>query len=61
MQLFEQYISEINELCNQHKVGELYAFGSVLTDDFNPDSDIDLLIQCMTKKVLKCLYDVIIS
>lgn len=45
MKLFEQYSRQINELCKQHKVGELYAFGSVLTDDFNPESDIDLLIQ----------------
>ena len=45
MNLFEQYNNQIFELCKRHKVRELYAFGSALTDEFNPSSDIDLLIQ----------------
>ena len=39
-----QYAEEINELCKQNKVKELYAFGSVLTDTFNDNSDIDFLV-----------------
>jgi len=27
-----------------HKVKSLYAFGSVLTDKFNTDSDVDLVV-----------------
>ena len=37
-------ISEIGRCCKQYSVDELYAFGSVCTDKFNDESDIDLLI-----------------
>ncbi len=40
----DKYIDEINKLCQKHKVKTLYAFGSVLTDKFGPNSDIDLVI-----------------
>jgi predicted nucleotidyltransferase len=36
---------KLNELCDTHKVKELYLFGSVLTEKFNDSSDIDMLIQ----------------
>ena len=36
--------NQISELCASHKVKHLYAFGSVLTADFNNDSDIDLIV-----------------
>ena len=45
MNLIDKYRSEIIELCEIHKVKELYLFGSVLTDQFNDSSDIDMLIQ----------------
>ena len=45
MNLIENYRSQIIELCDNHKVKELYLFGSVLTDQFNDSSDIDMLIQ----------------
>ncbi|MCO5236199.1 MAG: nucleotidyltransferase domain-containing protein [Chitinophagaceae bacterium] len=38
------YTDEISKLCESHKVRSLYAFGSVLTDKFNKDSDIDLIV-----------------
>jgi predicted nucleotidyltransferase len=31
-------------LCEKYKVKKLYAFGSVLTDKFNNQSDIDLVV-----------------
>ena len=31
--------------CHKWKVAELALFGSVLRDDFGPDSDVDLLIE----------------
>jgi predicted nucleotidyltransferase len=40
----ETYLHDIEELCIQHKVKHLYAFGSVLTDKFNLKSDIDLMV-----------------
>jgi predicted nucleotidyltransferase len=41
----DKYIYEINNLCKAYKVKSLYAFGSVLTDKFGPDSDIDFVIE----------------
>ena len=41
----DRYKYEINNLCKEHKVKTLYAFGSVLTDNFGPNSDIDLVIE----------------
>ena len=38
------HISHIKKLCEQHKVERLYAFGSVVTDRFSEDSDVDLLV-----------------
>ena len=37
------HIPQIKQLCEQHKVDKLYAFGSVLTDRFAKDSDVDFL------------------
>lgn len=44
MERFETYKSEIHELYKKHRVESLYAFGSVLTDDFSNESDIDLIV-----------------
>ena len=44
MNQLESYTSDIIKLCEIHKVKSLYAFGSVLTDNFNSDSDIDLIV-----------------
>jgi len=44
MNLINQNIELINALCKSHKVKSLYAFGSVLTDKFNDQSDIDLIV-----------------
>ena len=44
MTILERHISDINKLCSTHRVKELYAFGSVLTEDFNNSSDIDLIV-----------------
>jgi predicted nucleotidyltransferase len=46
MNLIQQHIKSISELCIKHKVKELYAFGSVLDENrFNANSDVDLLIE----------------
>jgi predicted nucleotidyltransferase len=37
-------INELEQLCKIHKVKTLYAFGSVCTDKFKENSDIDFLI-----------------
>jgi len=35
---------KIAEFCRRHHIRRLSLFGSVLRDDFQPDSDIDVLV-----------------
>ncbi|MBQ7489293.1 MAG: nucleotidyltransferase domain-containing protein [Bacteroidales bacterium] len=47
MELNPQFAPQLNlviEILKQHKVKNAYLFGSVLTDRFNDQSDIDLLV-----------------
>lgn len=37
-------IEDIRRLCRRWKVSELSLFGSILRDDFRPDSDVDVLV-----------------
>ncbi|MDL2262921.1 nucleotidyltransferase domain-containing protein [Bacteroidales bacterium OttesenSCG-928-I21] len=43
-QLLTAKLQEIEKLCKQYKVHSLYVFGSVNTNSFNAESDIDFLI-----------------
>ena len=52
MNLLENHATAILNLCKVHKVKSLYAFGSVLTDKFNPESDIDLIVDFQQLDVL---------
>jgi uncharacterized protein len=36
---------ELNNFCQRHHVCKLAFFGSVLSDDFGPESDVDVLIE----------------
>lgn len=44
MNELSKHIDKINELCKSNNVKTLFAFGSVLTNEFNNQSDIDLLV-----------------
>ena len=44
MRIIDKNIDKIRALCNKHKVVRLFVFGSILTDNFNKSSDIDLLV-----------------
>lgn len=35
----------IAEFCRKHRISWLALFGSVLRDDFGPESDVDVLVQ----------------
>lgn len=37
-------LQEIANFCRRWKVAELSLFGSVLREDFRPDSDVDVLV-----------------
>ena len=40
----ENYIEQINRLCENHKVKKLHVFGSVLEKRFSENSDIDFIV-----------------
>ncbi|MCY7409353.1 MAG: nucleotidyltransferase domain-containing protein [Chitinophagales bacterium] len=44
MNTLQKYRNPINQLCRQFKVKKLYAFGSVVNDNFREDSDIVMLV-----------------
>ena len=37
-------LNQLSDLCQQWGIREMALFGSILRDDFKPDSDIDFLI-----------------
>ncbi|OGP60875.1 MAG: nucleotidyltransferase [Deltaproteobacteria bacterium RBG_13_61_14] len=36
---------KIAEFCRKHRIRQLALFGSILREDFRPDSDIDILVE----------------
>lgn len=44
MNLLDKHIADINRLCSDHNVKQLFAFGSVLTSQFGNESDVDLVV-----------------
>ena len=44
MELINKHRKELNKACSTYKVDKLYAFGSILTDKFNLESDIDFIV-----------------
>jgi len=44
MKLIEDNGQRISALCEKHKVSRLFVFGSILTDRFNEDSDVDMAV-----------------
>ncbi len=51
MNRLETYTQDIISLCKTHKVRSLYVFGSILTDKFNAESDIDLIVDFTNMEV----------
>jgi predicted nucleotidyltransferase len=41
---------ELKAFCQRHHIKSLALFGSVLRDDFRPDSDIDVLVEFLPGK-----------
>lgn len=44
----------VADFCRRHQVRQLALFGSVLRDDFRPDSDVDVLVD-FAPEALGCL------
>jgi predicted nucleotidyltransferase len=47
---------EIEAFCRRWQISELSVFGSVLRDDFRPDSDVDFLVT-FSKSAHRTLFD----
>ena len=44
MNLIELNIDRIIALCKKYKVNKLFVFGSILSDRFNKESDVDFIV-----------------
>jgi uncharacterized protein len=44
MKISKKNIERIKELCKEYRVKNFSVFGSVLTDRFSSDSDIDFMV-----------------
>ena len=44
MELIQNNMAQIIALCEKHDVSELCVFGSILTERFRSDSDVDFLV-----------------
>jgi len=44
MNVVEQNLSRVFEICRVHHVKNMYLFGSILTENFSSDSDVDFLV-----------------
>jgi predicted nucleotidyltransferase len=38
-------MDRIEEFCRRHRIRRLALFGSILRDDFRPESDVDVLVE----------------
>lgn len=43
--IIKQDEEQFSSICAKHQINNLFAFGSSITKDFKPDSDIDLLVE----------------
>ena len=48
---------QIKELCENHNVKRLYAFGSVLTSEFSAANDVDLIVE-FNEQDIKEYFDI---
>jgi predicted nucleotidyltransferase len=40
------------QFCRQHHIRKLWLFGSILRDDFDPQSDIDMLVEFEPEQIV---------
>lgn len=51
--------NQIDAFCRRHQIIRLAVFGSVLRDDFRPESDVDVLVEFLSEANFD-LYDFVI-
>lgn len=54
--LIRNHLDELNGLCLKFNIKHLWLFGSVIRDDFRPDSDIDVLYEFDDDLIPEALY-----
>lgn len=52
MSIISSNINSIKALCRKYNVKSMSVFGSVLTDRFNADSDVDILVSFDKSSIL---------
>ncbi|MDE7437715.1 MAG: nucleotidyltransferase domain-containing protein [Muribaculaceae bacterium] len=57
MKLIEINLQNIFALCKKYKVKKLYLFGSILTDRFNDESDVDFSVEFDKEEINKNKMD----
>ena len=60
MNLIELNIDRIIALCKKYKVNKLFVFGSILSDRFNKESDVDFIVnfdKAQVNDYISNLYD----
>lgn len=53
MKLIELNIQRITELCRKYRVRKLYVFGSILTERFSAESDVDFSVDFDSQEIEK--------
>ncbi|MEC4984411.1 MAG: nucleotidyltransferase family protein [Oscillatoria sp. PMC 1068.18] len=43
-------VNKITEFCQRNQIQKLSLFGSILRNDFRPDSDVDMLVEFLPEK-----------
>jgi len=51
-------VDKIGAFCRKWDIGELALFGSVLREDFSPQSDVDVLV-AFTPEARRSLFDLV--
>lgn len=57
MKLIELNLHRIFDICRRHKVKSLAVFGSILTDRFSNESDVDLLVDFESQDPVSSDFD----
>jgi predicted nucleotidyltransferase len=53
MNISDKNMEQIKAICKKYKVKNFFVFGSVLTDSFSPNSDIDFIVDFEEKDPIK--------
>lgn len=51
MKILTENLSKIIQICQKFHVTHLWVFGSILTQRFSPESDIDILVEFDKSKI----------